>query len=338
MPYTDYVQRGTEPSFTAGPNGTSALIPVETSSKIIQGITQKSSILRLMPHVPMSRHLKDMPVLSSLPTAYWVNGDTGAKQTTSMNWKNVRLIAEELAVVIFIPDVVLKDSEANIWAQIRPKVEEAFGKKLDEAVMFGLDKPASWPLDLKAGAIAAGNTVTDGTGIDVAADINNAMASVEADGFGATGIAMRQTYRSRFRGIRATTGEPIYRSAGMGLDKASFGSGAGATEGSIWDVRSVAVLNGSFEAENVASANAASLFVGDFDQGMIAIREDINVEFSKSAVMHDAAGLVTFNAWQQDMTAGRFTARFAYAVPNPVNRLNETEATRWPWAIIRDAA
>lgn len=337
MPYDTYVSRGTEPSFTSGPNGASALIPVETSNKIIQGMTRKSSILRLVPHTPMSRHLKDMPVLSAFPTAYWVSGDTGAKQTTNMNWKNVRLIAEELAVVIFIPDVVLKDSEANIWAQIRPKVEEAFGKKLDEAIMFGIDKPASWPSDIKAGAIAAGNTVTDGTGVDIAADINNAMAAVEADGYGASSIAMRQTYRSRFRGLRSTTLEPIFQ-ANMGLNKATFGADAEDDEGFIWNTRSIAVLNGSFEAENAATANSASLIVGDFNQGMVAIREDINVEFSKSAVMHDANGLVTFNAWQQDMTAGRFTARFAWAVPNPINRVNETEATRWPWAVIRDAS
>lgn len=291
----------------------------------------------MMPHVQMSAHLKDMPVLSALPTAYWVNGDTGAKQTTNMNWKNVRLIAEELAVVIFIPDVVLKDSTANIWAQVRPKVEEAFGKKLDEAVMFGLDKPASWPNDLKAGAIAAGNTVVDGTGVDIAADINNAMAAVEADGFGASGIAMRQTYRSRFRGIRSTTNEPIYQ-ANMGLNRASFAPGAEDDEGFIWNTKAIAVLNGSFENENALTSNSASLIVGDFNQGMIAIREDIDVEFSKSAVMHDTEGRVTFNAWQQDMTAGRFTARFAYAVPNPVNRLQETESLRWPWAVIRDAA
>jgi len=335
--YTSYVSRGTEPTFTAGSNGASALIPVETSNKIIQGMTRKSSALRLMTHMQMSRHLKDMPVLSALPTAYWVSGDTGPKSVTSQAWKNVRLIAEELAVVVYIPDVVLKDSEANIWAQIRPKVEEAFGKKLDEAVFFGIEKPASWPDDLKTGAIAAANTVTDGTGVDIAADINNAMAAVEADGYGATGIAMRQTYRSRFRGLRSTTNEPIYQ-ANMGLNKAMFGQSAEEDEGFIWNTRSLAVLNGSFEAENAASANAASLIVGDFSQAMIAIREDINVEFSKSAVMHNAEGLVTFNAWQQDMTAGRFTARFAYAVPNPVNRLQETEASRWPFAIIRDAA
>ena len=36
-------------------------------------MTEKSAVMRLMKTMRMSRHLKQMPVLNSLPTAYWVN-------------------------------------------------------------------------------------------------------------------------------------------------------------------------------------------------------------------------------------------------------------------------
>ena len=301
-------------------------------------MTEKSAVMRLMKTMKMSRHLKQIPVLNSLPSAYWVTDPTGLKQTSEMDWRDVMLTAEELAVLIVIPDVVLADADYDLWAEYRPKVEEAFGKALDSAVLFGISKPSSWPDDIKTAAIAAGNTVTTGTGVDIAADMNNVIAALEADGYAPSDIAMRQSLRSSFRGLRSTTNEFIFKPGEAGAENAKFGSSAGATMGTIWDIPAIAIRNGSFEAEDTASANAVSAIVGDFSQGIIGIREDISVEFSKSAVIHDETGAIQFNAWQQDLTIGRFTARFAYAVPNPVNRTRETTASRYPFSVLRDAS
>jgi len=60
-----------------------ALIPEDVSSEILQNVAQQSSIMQLarrLPDMPTSQ--RRMPVLASLPTAYFVNGDTGLKQTT----------------------------------------------------------------------------------------------------------------------------------------------------------------------------------------------------------------------------------------------------------------
>jgi hypothetical protein len=37
---------------------------------------------------------------------------------------------------------------------------------------------------------------------------------------------------------------------------------------------------------------------------------------------------------QQDMVALRATLRIGWQVPNPINRLNEVEATRYPFAAL----
>jgi HK97 family phage major capsid protein len=286
----------------------------------------------------MSRHLKQMPVVNALPTAYWVSDPTGLKNTSDVDWRNVMLTAEELAVLIPIPDVVLKDSDVDIWGEIRPLVEEAFGKALDEAVLFGINKPSSWPNDIKTAAIAAGNTVTLGTGVDIGADVNNVYASVEADGYYVTDAAFRIGLKAQFRGLRDLNNAFLFQSGMKGLADTSFGSSPTSDEDTLLNVRAIAARNGAFESENAATANSASLIAGDFSQLMLGIREDINVDFSKSAVIHDGNGLVQFNAWQQDMTIGRFVARFAMAVPNPTNRLQETTASRYPFGILRDAA
>ena len=337
MPYNSLTSRGTDPSYQTTANEANPLIPVEVSDRIIQGISEKSIVMRLAASMRMSRHLKQLPVLDSLPTAYWVTDPTGLKNTGEMSWRNVMLTAEELAVLIPIPDVVIKDASTDIWAQIRPKVEEAFAKALDEAVLFGINKPASWPNDVKAAAIAASNTVTQGTGVDIAADVNNVMGAVEADGYGVSAFAIRTALRASFRGLRTTTNEFVFQPGEPGASNAAFGSGAKATEGMLFSTQAISVRNGSFENENSSTSNSVSLIAGDWDQMVLAIREDMNVDFSKSAVIHDSNGLIQYNAWQQDLTIGRFVARFAYAIPNPVNRTNETTASRSPFAILRDA-
>jgi len=52
------------------------------------------------------------------------------------------------------------------------------------------------------------------------------------------------------------------------------------------------------------------------------------------AVLQDAAGNITYNLAQQDMVALRAVMRIGFALPNTINRMNETEATRSPFAIL----
>lgn len=338
MPYSSSILRGTDPSFQTGANQANALIPPEVSRTVIKGAIAKSTVMSLAKRVPMSRHIKVMPVINALPQTYWVTDPNGLKQTTRVDWRNVVITAEELAALVYVPDVVLKDADTDVWGQIRPLMEEAIGKAVDEAILFGISKPASWPDDIKTAAIAAGNTVTDGTGVDIAADVNNVFAAVENDGYGVTGVAMQMALKSRFRGLRDLNNAFLFKSGHPGMEDTMFGDSARAEEGDLFGVRAMIAKNGSFEAEDAATANSASLIAGDWSQLYFAVREDINIDFSNSAVIHDDQGAVTFNAWQQDATVMRVIFRCGFAVPNPTNRLQETTASRYPFSILREAA
>jgi hypothetical protein len=70
-----------------------ALIPEEVAARVLSGAAKQSAALSLFTHVPMGRAQQRIPVLSALPTAYFVNGDTGLKQTTEVNWANKYLNA-----------------------------------------------------------------------------------------------------------------------------------------------------------------------------------------------------------------------------------------------------
>ena len=115
-----------------------SLIPEQVSKEIIQGAVEHSAVLSQFRKLPnMTSKTLSMPVLDMLPVAYFVNGDNGNKQTTKMQWDKKRLYAEEIAVIVPIPEAVLDDAEYDIWGEVKPRLYEAFGKKIDGAVLFG---------------------------------------------------------------------------------------------------------------------------------------------------------------------------------------------------------
>ena len=116
----------------------SGLIPEPVTREIIQGAVTESAVLRMARRLPnMTSKTQILNVLDALPTAYFVNGDatTGAsdsksslKKTTNMAWDKKKIYAEEIAVIVPIPEAVLDDSDYDIWGEVRPRLQEAFGK------------------------------------------------------------------------------------------------------------------------------------------------------------------------------------------------------------------
>lgn len=285
------------------------VLPEDVASEIIQNLPQTSAAMALFRKTRMSRKLRRMPVLASFPSAYWVDGDTGLKQFSKMQWKNKWLTAEELAVIVPIPEAVLDDEDFGIWGEVRPRIEEAIGIAIDAAVFFGTDKPASWPLDIVAGAVAAGNTVNFPAGADLAIDVSDVMTTVENDGFDVNGFAARRGMKGRFRNLRMSTGEPMYVPI------------AGTNPATLYGERVYFAGLGGWDDTK------AELIAGDFDQGVIAVRQDITYKMLDQAVLQDDAGLIVYNLAQQDMVALRCVVRLAFQVANPLTRA--AAATGW---------
>ena len=183
-----------------------ALIPIEYSREIIQNVPQRSKLLPLMRRLPnMSAKQRVLPVLSALPSAYFLNGDTDQKKTTNSEWDKITLTAEELAVIVPIPESVLDDSSYDIWGELRPQIEEAFGVAIDAAILNGTNKPTSWPEAIVPAAIAAENKIEIGTNTDLASDIiglNGLMDLVESDGYRVNGFFADGTMEARLRDLR----------------------------------------------------------------------------------------------------------------------------------------
>ena len=303
-------------------NDAAALIPVENTTEIISGVRQQSSALSLMRKLPnMTSKQRKLPILSAMPVAGFVNGDNGLKSVSYAKWGNKFITAEEIAVIIPIPEAVVDDSSYDIWAEIKPMVVEEFGRVIDGAVFFSADKPADWPVGIVPGAIAATNTVALGSGTDIADDINSLMGKVEGDGFDVNGFAGDIITKSSFRGLRDKNGGLIFQP-----------SLSAATPSTLYAQPINYVKNGAWDKTQ------ALMLGGDFSQAVYSIRQDMTYKVLDQAVISDGDGKIIYNLAQQDMVALRCVMRLGWQLPNPITALNEDESTRYPFAVLTPAA
>ena len=188
------------------------LIPEPVTREIFQGVVEQSAVLRVGRKLPnMTAKTQAINVLDMLPLAYWVDGDTGFKQTASQAWDKKKLYAEELAVIIPIPEAVLDDSNYDIWGEVKPRIVEAMGRRIDEAVLFGNGAPATWRQCIVDTAVNAGCSVTLGT--DLFQDImgvDGLIAKAEESGYMPTGVMSAVSMRARLRGLTDQNGRPLF--------------------------------------------------------------------------------------------------------------------------------
>jgi len=314
MSFTNMISRG----------DAAALIPEDVASDVIKRLPQSSAALALFRHVQMSRAQQRMPVMAALPVAYFVNGDTGLKQLTEAGWTNQFLNVEEIACIVPVPEAVLDDAAFDIWAETRPFMAEAVGRALDAAIFFGVNKPATWPTDIVAGATASGNVVTAGTATPeeggVYGDVSAVFSSVEGDGYDVNGIIAQRTFKGLFRNARATTGEQL-----------DGDSGASVPTNTVYGVNVTYPLRGLWPT----GAGATEMVAGDFTQGILGIRQDMTWKLLDQAVLNDATGKIVYNLPQQDMLAIRVVARFAWTVAETPTPENVPGA--YPFAVMKGA-
>lgn len=301
-----------------------ALIPDDVSLAMLTSLEAESAARALFTQIIVPRAQVRFPVLSALPIAYFVNGDTGQKQTTEMSWANKYINIEEIAAIMPVPDNVVADVDADIWGTAQPLLEQAIARTLDAAIFFGTNKPSSWPDAIVTAAVAAGNVVARGTNAladgGIAEDINDLMALVEADGYDVNGFAASRPFRARLRGARDSSGQRL-------LD----------ISGNVDNVEGVPVTY-AMPGLWPTGLSAAEVVAGDWTQGILGIRKDISFEVFREGVIQDNTGAIIFNLLQQDMKAMRVTFRVGYAVANPINYDQATEASRFPFSVMRSPA
>ena len=283
------------------------LIQEEYSNVFLDAVgdTEGSAVIRAFGTVPLGTKITNAPVLTTLPEAAWVSESAtapeGVKPTSKAVWGNKRFVVEEVAVIIPVHEDVLEDMTEDGLSNLSILGGRAIGKKLDEAVLFGVDKPTTWTdLDLLAAATAAGNvfqvSATPGED-DLAGSIFQAAGAVADSGANPTSILSARGLRFRLANLRASDGTAI-------LSRTLGGDGTFSDD--------IAGLSAEFVDNGAWDNTLATAIVADRSRVKIGQRSDIQVKFL------DQATVGGINLAERDMVALRFKARYAYALGNTI--------------------
>lgn len=303
-----------------------ALMPEDVTKEIMGELPGSSVVmnygLRLK---PATRNQMRIPVWENLPMAYFVDGDTGLKQTTDFSWKNIYANIVDLACIVPIPEAVLEDSDYDIWGEAKPSIIEAFGQIIDLACLFNVGKPSVWDFTaILPGCVAAGNVVDYSVHTGAGGDFysatlgeNGTIAMVENDGLRVTGHVAALSVKSKIRGLRGSDGHPVFV-PNPGQNGPDMLAGAPI----------ITPTNGGFVPAS------ALMISGDWKKIAYTVRKDFTYKILTEASIYDNTGALVYALAQQDMVALRVNMRMGVAIANPPNRVNEDEDTRYPWAAL----
>jgi HK97 family phage major capsid protein len=331
------------------------LIPETVANEIMDGIVESSAALALFDKLPnMSSRTHRMPILSTLGQADFTGevtsdslvdgadqqiddermlaikgmpygtgdpgyvpneGAPGLKKTLQMAWENVFIVAETIAIIVPIPDDVLADSSYDLWGAVKPRIIETFDRRIDGAMIWGQNRPVTWPTGIVPTAISRGQVVAVGTGADLAIDVSNTMGVLEEAGFSPDGFIAPPQAKARLRNFRDANGNIV------------FTPGLKPAPDSVYGLPVSYQKNGEFDT------TVAAMIAGDMKQAKFAIREDMSFKIFTEGVISDSEGKVILNLMQQDAKAMRVVMRIGWAVPNPIHALNPDRAS-YPFAIL----
>lgn len=268
------------------------LIEEAYSHVLLDAAVAASTALSTFPTVNMGTKTTHLPVLATLPEADWVS-ETENKPVTEVTWKSLTLVAEEIATIVPIHENVLDDATVDLLTEITRRGGEAIGKKLDDAVLFGTDKPISWVSDsLCEAAVGAGQTQTVTTGDanedDLVGCVNQCAKTLALAGFLPDTLVASLALRYDVANLRDADGNLAFRD------------------------NMFAGFNTSFNRNGAWDGTAADILVVDSSRVRIGVRQDIQVKYLDQATL--GSGESQVNLAQRDMVALRFKARFAYVL------------------------
>ena len=269
------------------------LIQEAYADVLLDGAREASTALSAFPTVNMGTKLTHLPVLATLPEAGWVSESAtesgGIKPTSQVTWQDRTLVAEEIAVILPIHENVIDDATTAVLTELASLGGQAIGKKLDQAVFFGTDKPASWVSeDLLTAAVSASQDVTvvdgDANENDIVGAVNQVSELIAVNGWAPDTMVASLAMRYKVANLRDANGLPIFRDESFNGFRTFFNR------------------NGAWAPESAVA------IVADSSRIRIGVRQDIQVK------LLDQATVSGINLAERDMVAIRLKARFAYVL------------------------
>lgn len=294
------------------------LIQEAYADTLLAAAKQGSTVLSAFPTTSLGTKTTHLPVLATLPEAGWVSESAtdplGVKPQSEVTWADRTMVAEEIAVIIPVHENIIDDATVAVLTEIAELGGQAIGKKLDQAVIFGVDKPASWvsPALLQA-AVGAGQAVQLVGGqanvSDIVGATNQVARQIARSGWAPDTLLSSLALRYEVANIRDGLGNPIFRDESFNGFRTFFNR------------------NGAWDDE------AAVEVIADSSRVRIGIRQDIQVKFLDQATL--GTGNSQINLAERDMVALRLKARYAYVLGNSATAQG---ANKTPVGVVTPAA
>ncbi len=281
----------------------STLIENAYSHVLLDSAAASSQALQAFPTVNLGTKTTNLPMLASLPQAGWVTEDigdaSGTKPTSEVRWKNVTMVAEEIAVIVPVHENVIDDATTDILTEVSTLAGQAIGQKLDQAVFWGTGKPASWTsAALYAAASSASQTDAYTAGAanadDIVGCVTKSAKTLSGLGLMPDRLLANLTFRYDVFNLRDANGLPIFRD------------------------ESFAGLSTSFSYNGTWDNSLATALVVDSSRVRIGVRQDIQVKFLDQATVN------SINLAEKDMVALRFKARYGYVLSTGATAFSES--------------
>ena len=262
------------------------------SGEFLKSAKGTSAVLQAVPTQTMSNKTVKFSTRTERPTAGWVGDtdNTGIKPKSSIRWSYVSATAEEVAVIIPVHEDTIADADEDVLAEITAEGGAALGRVIDDAVLYGINKPVSWTSpDFLTSATNAGQLYP----VDV-----NAGAT---DLYGAH-LAAAGALADKGVIVQRAIAAPSLR---WELANLRDGDGGLLVGGQQLPFQTTYADNGVFDKDEALS------FLIDQNHVRLGIRKQLEVKFSDQAYLTGTNG-DGFSLWERDMVALRFVMRVAY--------------------------
>lgn len=280
-------------------SGGTLAIPASYGQTLVNAIQRESAALALSRVQRVNTNKALFSVYAGRPTAAFV-AEAAAKPTTGAEYTELAINIKKMATIVMYTEELLDDARQDPSILVNQDVANAFTYLID-AHIFGWSAGAAISTSFDGALSACTTTVEYDQTKDLALAVSAAMAKVEANGYMPNGAVFNPDARQTLRDARTTYGTPLF--------EAGFQQGRAPTDiyGLNWQFsNNLPTIQGTPAASRLVG------IVGDFNQGIAAIRQDLSMSFSDQASV-DVSGTL-HHLWQQNKRASRWEMRMGYNV------------------------
>ena len=279
-------------------NNLTGLCPAEVATEIVADTVQKSVVMNMAKAVEMKQAEKIFPVFLEKPGAYFV-GEGERIVTGSATFANVKLVAKKLAIIVPLSKEALNDSVIDVMTEVKGAIAEAFATTFDREALFGRNEV--YENSVFGAADETGNIFVRGSvaGQDLADDISDTMALVEASGYDVNGFITIRKIKNALRKLKDVDGNRIY------VENLK-------TDGAVNELYGLPI---EFVRNDIFEEDEAEIFVGDWNYAYYGILDDINYEVLKEATLQNyILNGQPLSLAEQDLIAIKATMRIGFLV------------------------